>query len=241
MTELIFRTDAYVQECSARVVEVNARGGIILERTNFYATSGGQPGDCGELILEDGSICPIATTIYDSDKHLVHVASEDSALPPPGSTVLCKLNWGVRHAHMRMHTALHLLSAILPYPVTGGQIGAERGRLDFDIPEGGLDKEQITRDLNRLIQGNHDVSDRWISDEELLANPELVKTMAVKPPMGSGQVRLVQIGDCDLQPCGGTHVANTTEIGEVSIAKIENKGGKNRRVRVAFKTIGEKI
>jgi len=241
MTELIFRTDAYVRECEARVVDVNERGGIILERTIFYATSGGQPGDCGELELEDGSICPIATTIYDADKRIVHVASQGSPLPPPGSTVTCRLNWEVRHAHMRMHTALHLLSAILSYPVSGGQIGAERGRLDFNIPEGGLDKEQIGIDLNRLIAGNHDVSDRWISDEELLANPELVKTMAVKPPVGSGRVRLVQISDCDLQPCGGTHVANTREIGEVIIAKIENKGGKNRRVRVAFKTIGEKI
>jgi len=241
MTELVFRTDAYVRECEARVVDVNERGGIILERTNFYATSGGQPGDCGELVLEDGNICPIVTTIYDADKRIVHVALEGSPLPPPGSTVTCRLNWEVRHAHMRMHTALHLLSAILPYPVTGGQIGAERGRLDFNIPEGGLDKEQIGSDLNRLIEGNHDVSNSWISDEELLANPDLVKTMVVKPPMGAGRVRLVQIGDCDLQPCGGTHVANTSEIGKVTITKIENKGGKNRRVRVAFKTISEEI
>jgi misacylated tRNA(Ala) deacylase len=235
MTELIFRTDAYVRECEALVVDVNARGGIILERTNFYATSGGQPGDCGQLNLENGDICPIATTLYDSDKRIIHVAPEGSLLPQPGHTVTCSLNWDIRHAHMRMHTALHLLSAVLAYPVTGGQIGAERGRLDFNIPEAGLDKEQIGINLNRLIQGNHVVSDRWISDEELLANPELVKSMNVKPPMGTGKVRLVQIGDCDLQPCGGTHVANTSEIGEVTIAKIENKGGKNRRVRVAFK------
>ncbi len=240
MTEMIFRDDAYVRECKARVVDVNERGGIILERTNFYATSGGQPGDCGELDIEGVGSCPIATTVYDSDKRIVHVAPEGSILPEPGALVVCRLNWQVRHAHMRMHTALHLLSAVLAYPVTGGQIGVERGRLDFNIPEGGLDKDQITTELNRLIEGNHDVSYRWISDEELLANPELIKSMNVKPPMGTGKVRLVEIGDCDVQPCGGTHVANTAEIGEVYIAKIENKGGKNRRVRVAFKTDGEK-
>lgn len=235
MTELVFRDDVYARQCKARVVEVNERGGIILERTNFYATGGGQPGDCGELTIEGGDTCPIATTIYDSDKRIVHVAPEGSTLPAVGSMVTCQLNWDIRFAHMRMHTALHLLSVVVPYPVTGGQIGAERGRLDFNIPEGGLDKFEITAELNRLIQGNHDVSDSWISDEELLANPELVKTMAVKPPMGTGKVRLVKIGEVDLQPCGGTHVANTSEIGEVFIAKIENKGGKNRRVRVEFK------
>ncbi len=235
MTELIFRDDAYMRECEARVVEVNERGGIILDRTNFYATSGGQPGDCGDLIIDGAGKCPIATTIYDCEKRIVHVAPEGSPLPEPGSLVVCQLDWDIRHAHMRMHTALHLLSAVLTYPVTGGQIGAERGRLDFNIPEGGLDKEKITEDLNHLIQGNHDVRTKWISDEELSANPELVKTMAVKPPVGTGKVRLVEIVDCDLQPCGGTHVANTAEIGEVYIAKIENKGGKNRRVRVAFK------
>ncbi len=236
MTELIFRNDAYVRDCEARVLEVNERGGIILDRTIFYATSGGQPGDCGEMALENGDSCPITTTLYDSDKHIVHVAAEGSPLPEPGSTVTCRLDWDVRHAHMRMHTALHLLCAVVPYPVTGGQIGAERGRLDFNVPDGGLDKSQITDALNQLIGDNHEVTDRWISDEELLEIPELVKTMTVKPPMGTGKVRLVEIGNVDLQPCGGTHVANTSEIGEVYIAKIENKGGKNRRVRLAFKT-----
>jgi len=236
MTELIFRDDAYARECEARVIDVNERGGIILDRTNFYATSGGQPGDCGDLIIDGTGSCPIVTTVYDSEKHIVHVAPEGSPLPEPGSLVVCRLNWDIRHAHMRMHTALHLLSAVLSYPVTGGQIGAERGRLDFNIPEGGLDKDKITEDLNHLIKGNHDVTTRWISDEELSANPDLVKTMSVKPPTGAGKVRLVEIVDCDLQPCGGTHVANTSEIGEVIITKIENKGGKNRRVRIAFKT-----
>lgn len=138
MTELIFRDDSYAQECEARILDVNERGGIILDRTNFYATSGGQPGDCGELEIEGLGVCPIATTVYDSDKRIVHVAPEGTTLPQPGAKVLCKLNWDIRHAHMRMHTALHLLSAVLEYPVTGGQIGAERGRLDFDIPEGAV-------------------------------------------------------------------------------------------------------
>ncbi len=235
MTDLVFRDDAYLRECEARVVNVNDRGGIILDRTNFYATSGGQPGDCGEIEIDGLGRCQIATTVYDSDKKIVHVAPEGSPLPQPGSSVLCKLNWDVRFAHMRMHTALHLLSAVLSYPVTGGQIGADRGRLDFDIPDAGLDKLEIGEELNRLIQGNHEVTQQWILDEELAANPELVKTMAVKPPMGTGKVRLIEIKDCDLQPCGGTHVANTAEIGEVYIAKIEKKGGKNRRVRLAFR------
>jgi len=238
MTELIFRDDAYARECQSRVIEINERGGILLDRTVFYATGGGQPGDCGELILEDGSVCPIATTVYDTDRRIVHVAPEGSPLPQPGSVVTCRLDWDVRHAHMRMHTALHLLCAVVPYPVTGGQIGAERGRLDFNVPQGGLDKHEITDALNQLIAGNHDVSMRWISDEELLANPDLVKTMTVNPPMGTGKVRLIEIGGCDLQPCGGTHVANTSEIGEVHVAKIESKGGKNRRVRLEFRTQG---
>jgi len=236
MTELVFREDAYLTQCEAKVLDVNERGGIILDRTLFYATSGGQPGDCGALEIEGVGTCPIATTIYDSDKRIVHVAPQGSTLPEPGANVLCQLNWDIRHAHMRMHTALHLLCSTVDYQVTGGQIGAERGRLDFNIPEGGLDKEIITTELNRLINGNHDVSESWISDEELIANPDLVKTMTVKPPMGTGKVRLVKIGDIDLQPCGGTHVANTKEIGDVYVAKIENKGGKNRRVRIAFKT-----
>lgn len=235
MTELIFRENAYERSCEACVIEVNDRGGVILDRTVFYATGGGQPGDIGELVIEGADTISIATTIYDSDKRIVHVAAEGAALPEPGALVTLNLNWDIRHAHMRMHTALHLLCAAVPYSVTGGQIGAERGRLDFNVPEGGLDKAEITDTLNQLIQGNHDVSHYWISDDELLANPDLVRTLTVKPPTGTGKVRLVKIGDCDLQPCGGTHVANTAEIGEVYIAKIENKGGKNRRVRVAFK------
>lgn len=237
MTELVFREDTYAKECEARVIDVNERGGIILDRTIFYATSGGQPGDCGELEIAGRGICPIATTVYDTEKRIVHVAPEGSTLPQPGDTVICRLNWDIRYAHMRMHTALHLLCALLKFPVTGGQIGAERGRLDFDAPDAGdaFDKEQITFELNLLIQAHSDVKASWITDEELAANPGLVRTMSVKPPMGTGKIRLIEIEACDLQPCGGTHVANTLEIGEVYIPKIEKKGRQNRRVRLAFK------
>ena len=237
MTELVFREDTYAKTCEARVIDVNERGGIILDRTNFYATSGGQPGDCGELEIEGVGICPIATTVYDPEKRIVHVAPEGAILPQPGAAVMCRLNWDIRYAHMRMHTALHLLCVLLKYPVTGGQIGAERGRLDFDAPDGGdaFDKEQLTFDLNLLIHAQSDVKERWITDDELAANPELVRTMSVKPPMGTGKIRLIEIEDCDLQPCGGTHVANTIEIGDVYIPKIEKKGRQNRRVRLAFK------
>lgn len=240
MTEKAFLEDAYLRDCEARVVDVNDRGGIVLERTNFYATSGGQPGDAGMLEIEGLGEIPIATTVYGEDRtQIVHVPAEGSALPKSGDAVLCKLDWDQRHKHMRMHTCLHLLCSILQYPVTGGSIGSETSRLDFDIEDASLaDKEQITDEINALIAGNHAVTDRWISDEELMAQPDLVRTMTVKPPMGTGRVRLVEIGggDVDLQPCGGTHVRSTAEIGSVIVQKIEKKGRQNRRVRIAFAT-----
>lgn len=238
MTDKTFLQDAYLRDCEARVVEVNDRGGIVLERTNFYATSGGQPGDAGVLEIEGLGDVPIATTVYGEDRtQIVHVPTEGGKLPNAGDAVLCRLDWDLRHKHMRMHTCLHLLCSVLQYPVTGGSIGAESSRLDFDIEDASLaDKEQITEELNALISADHAVSDRWISDEELLAQPDLVRTMAVKPPMGTGQVRLVEIGngEIDLQPCGGTHVRSTAEIGSVIVQKIEKKGRQNRRVRIAF-------
>ena len=237
MSEALFREDAYLKDCAARVVGVNERGGVLLDRTVFYAAGGGQPGDSGRIELEDGRTIPIATTVYGEDRaDIVHVPAEPGALPAAGAKVICRLDWPRRHGHMRIHTALHLLSAVLPYPVTGGQIGADAGRLDFDIPDAGMaDKEEITERLNALITTNHPVGFEWISDAELAANPDLVKTMAVKPPMGSGRIRLVRIGgDIDLQPCGGTHVRSTAEIGAIAVTKIEKKGAKNRRVRVAF-------
>ncbi len=235
-TELLFRDDAYLTEATATVVAVNERGGIILDRTVFYATGGGQPGDSGSLQRADGSPISIGTAIYDPEdrSRVVHVPLDGPSLPQPGETVTVILDWERRLKRMRIHTALHLLSVVLSYPVTGGAIGEGDGRLDFDIPEGGLDKAEITEKLNALIARNADVTERWISDAELDANPGLVKTMSVKPPRGSGRVRLVAIGDIDLQPCGGTHVRNTAEIGLVVVTDIEKKGKQNRRVRIAL-------
>ena len=239
MTEQLYRTDAYLRDCMARVLTVNERGGIVLDRTVFYAAAGGQPGDKGGLEIEGGGTCPIATAIYDADKAtIVHVASEGSARPNPGQNVRAVLDWDMRHKLMRMHTCLHLICALVKFPVTGGQVNPDDSRLDFDIEDASaVDKDKLTADLNALIAADHPVSERWITDAELEANPQLVRTMAVKPPMGSGKVRLVVIGEngsVDLQPCGGTHVKSTGEIGKVVVTKIEKKGKLNRRIRVSF-------
>ena len=239
VTEQLYRTDAYLQECTAAVTDVNEHTGIILDRTVFYAAAGGQPGDKGVLELEGGGTCPITNTVYGGDKRtIMHVAAAGAMLPKPGSQVRAVLDWETRSKLMRMHTALHLLCSLVKFPVTGGQIGIEEGRLDFDIADASaVDKDVLTRDLNVLIAADHPVSERWISDAELEANPQLVRTMAVKPPMGSGRVQLVSIGkdgEVDLQPCGGTHVRSTGEIGPVSVTKIEKKGKQNRRIRIAF-------
>lgn len=235
-TDLLFRENAYLTETKATVEAVNERGGIVLDRTVFYATGGGQPGDSGTLRREDGSTIAIGTAIYDPEdkSRVIHVPLEGQPLPQPGETVTAVLDWDKRLKRMRIHTALHLLSVVLAYPVTGGSIADGDGRLDFDIPDGGLDKAEITDRLNALIARNADVTERWITDAELDANPGLVKTMSVKPPRGSGRVRLVAIGDIDLQPCGGTHVRNTAEIGLVAVTDIEKKGKQNRRVRIAL-------
>ena len=238
MTETLFRSDAYARSCDAKVVAINERGGIVLDRTICYASAGGQPGDAGTLSW-DGGTCPIATTVYDADKTtIVHVPAADATAPAVGTPVNLALDWETRHRHMRVHTALHLLCALVKWPVTGGQIGAEEGRLDFDIADmTGIDKETLTAALNALVEADHPVTTRWISDAELEAQPHLVRTMSVKPPMGSGKIRLVAIGEdgsVDLQPCGGTHVARTGEIGRLAVVKIENKGKQNRRIRVAL-------
>ena len=239
MTEQLYRTDAYLRDCTARVLAVNERGGIVLDRTVFYAAAGGQPGDKGTLELQGGASCPVTTTVYDADKtSIVHIAPEGSAPPQLGQTVRAVLNWETRFRLMRMHTCLHLLCALVKFPVTGGQVGAEEGRLDFDIEDASaVDKDKLTADLNALIAASHPVTERWITDAELEANPGLVRTMAVKPPVGTGKVRLVVIGEngtVDLQPCGGTHVRTTGEIGRVAVTRIEKKGKLNRRIRVAF-------
>ena len=235
-TALLFRDDAYLPETDATVIGVNERRGIILDRTVFYATGGGQPGDSGRLERAGGAPIAIATAVYGEDKgDVVHVPGEAEALPEAGETVRAALDWERRYRHMRIHTGLHLLSVVLPFPVTGGSIGADEGRLDFDLEGGEVPaKEAIEQQLNALVAANHPVSQEWITDDALLANPGLVKTMKVKPPMGTGRVRLVKIGDIDLQPCGGTHVRSTGEIGRLTIGKIESKGRQNRRVRIRF-------
>jgi misacylated tRNA(Ala) deacylase len=239
MTAQLYRTDAYLRDCTAQVLAVNERGGIILDRTVFYAAAGGQPGDQGVLEIEGGGGCPIATTVYDADKStIVHVPAEGAALPAPGQSVRAILDWSFRAPLMRMHTCLHLLCALVKFPVTGGQVNPDDSRLDFDIDDpSAVDKDKLTSDLNALIEANHPVTERWITDAELDANSGLVRTMAVKPPMGTGRVRLVLIGEngaIDMQPCGGTHVRRTGEVGRVAVTRIEKKGKLNRRVRVSF-------
>jgi len=236
MTELVFRDDPYARSCEATVLAVNDRGGIILDRTVFYPTGGGQPGDSGVLRLEDGGAVTIATAVKgDTADEVVHVPAEGQSAPAPGARVSAELDWERRHRHMRIHTCLHLLSAVLPYPVTGGQVGDGKGRLDFDLPEMTKEKDAITAELNDLIGRGLEVQPTWITDEELDGNPDLVKTMSVKPPTGQGRVRLIEVDGCDLQPCGGTHVRNTAEIGAVEVRKIEKKGRQNRRVSIQFR------
>ncbi|MBV8091274.1 MAG: alanyl-tRNA editing protein [Alphaproteobacteria bacterium] len=234
MTELLFRDDAYLRTCPARITVVDGRG-IRLDRTVFYPTGGGQPGDAGLLRLSSGQSIAIVDTIKGAlPDEVIHLAPPGSALPEPGSELVAEIDWERRYRLMRMHTCLHLLCSVVPGAVTGGQVSDGRGRLDFDIPGLRLDKEAITARLNELIAEAHPVGPHWISDAELDAKPELVRTMSVKPPRGMGRVRLMEIAGLDLQPCGGTHVRNTTEIGPVAVTKIESKGKQNRRVMLAF-------
>lgn len=235
MTELLYRDDAYLAETDATVTAVT-EDGVELDRTIFYAASGGQPGDSGKLNWEGGSALVTDTVHPDGDRtRILHRL--DGAPPPPGTRVSLALDWDRRHRLMRMHTALHLLSVVLPYGVTGGQIGEEKGRLDFDMPEPPDDLPAIEAALNAHVAADFPVSAEWIGEDELAARPEMVKTMKVKPPVGQGRVRLVRIGGpdpLDLQPCGGTHVASTGEIGPLRLGKIEKKGRENRRVSLHF-------
>jgi len=235
-TDCLFRDDSYLKQCEARVLIVTEQGGIELDRTVFYANSGGQPGDTGALFTADGVRIAVHNAIYtDADKsEIAHVPAAGSPALKLGDIVTAAIDWDKRYARMRMHTALHLLSAVLPYAVTGGSVGESESRLDFDIPEAGLDKDTITAKVNEMIASDAAVSSRWISDAELEANPGLVKTMSVKPPMGTGRVRLIEIAGLDLQPCGGTHVRNVKEIGAVQVTQIEKKGKQNRRMRLAL-------
>lgn len=236
MTEFLFRDDAYLQTTPAIVTAITPEGGVVLDKTVFYAASGGQPGDSGALRLADGRRLVIATAVHpDGDKtEIVHVPAEGQELPAIGDTVSAEIDWDRRHRLMRMHSALHLLSVVFPFPVTGGSIGEDKGRLDFDMPEVPDDLPALEAALNAMVEADHEITTEWISDAEMAARPEMIKTMKVKPPMGQGRVRLVRIGDVDLQPCGGTHVARTGEIGRLALGKIEKKGKQNRRVNLLF-------
>jgi misacylated tRNA(Ala) deacylase len=236
-TDCLFREDSYLKECSATVLGLTEAGGILLDRTVFYAASGGQPADHGVLTTATGDAILIDNvTFTDAGKtEIVHLPAATTGLSPKiGEPVHALIDWELRYARMRMHTALHLLSAVLPYPVTGGAVGDTEGRLDFDIPEAGLDKDELTQKLAKMIAANAEVRSFWITDAELEAKPNLVKTLSVKPPIGTGRVRLIEIVGYDLQPCGGTHVYRTREIGDVRVTQIEKKGKQNRRVRLAF-------
>ena len=239
----LYRDDSYAERCDATVVRAGPEG-IRLDRTVFYPAGGGQPGDTGRLTLAGGTLAggrtiAIVDTVKDpADGGVLHVPSDGSELPPEGAVVSAELDWDRRYRLMRMHTCLHLLCAIVPGGVTGGSIGDGKGRLDFDLGDQPLDKEAIAAQLNALVEADHLVRIGSISDEELAANPEIVRTMSVKPPTGSGRVRIVEIGPADSpvdrQPCGGTHVRRTGEVGRVLVAKIENKGRRNRRINLAF-------
>lgn len=241
MTEALYRGDAYLRECTARVVSVGPEG-IVLDRSVFYPLGGGQAGDGGTLTRDDGLVLRIADTRKSRapdarpDDALHLPAPEDAEAAAglqPGDAVVAAVDWSRRHRHMRLHTSTHLLCALVPYPVDGCSITADYARMDFATVEP-LDREVLEAGLARLIAGAHAVRIDWITDEELAAQPDLVRTMSVKPPSGFGRVRLLRIGDVDLQPCGGTHVANTAEIGALRITKIEKKSARTRRVLIEF-------
>ena len=232
-TEALFREAPYDTTFEATVT-ASDDAGIVLDRTLFYPQGGGQPGDSGSLELPDGTTATVTDTRKGDGDSIVHLLTVDGPWPAVGDRIRGTIDWAPRYARMRMHTCMHLLSVAVPAPVTGGSLSAERGRLDFDLPETTLDRDTITAHLNELIAADHSVTAEWITDEQLEARPELVKTLSVQPPRGAGHVRLIRIGDVDLQPCGGTHVASTTEIGRVRVAKIEKKSRHNRRVSVVF-------
>ncbi|MEM7545744.1 MAG: alanyl-tRNA editing protein [Pseudomonadota bacterium] len=235
MTTALFRTDPTLGRCTARVTALTPEGGIVLDQSVFYPTGGGQPGDAG-LIRVDATEIAITTAVKGEGDDIVHLPAPDAPAIPIGTEVEVEIDAATRARYCRVHTCLHLLSVVIPLPVSGGSIAADKGRLDFDMPEAPEDKGAIEDALNTLIAADHAVTEDWITDEELAANPGLVKTMSVKPPVGQGRVRLVRIGtgetQIDLQPCGGTHVASTAAIGKVRIGKVEKKGKRNRRVYV---------
>lgn len=237
-TKPLFIDDAYLMAVESKVIEVNERGGIILDQTQFYATSGGQPGDTGHLEREDGSLIKIATTVTGETKQeIILVPVEDQATPKVGETLVGHIDWERRYKLMQMHTACHLLSVVCPFPITGAGVNIDDSRVDFELPEAGVSKEEVSNALMELVSANHPVFTRWITEEELEADPSIIRSKNVRPPKGLGNIRLVCIGDdssVDSQPCGGTHVGETGEIGDIHIGKIEKKGKENRRFRIRF-------
>lgn len=233
----LFIEDSYLSTCEATVTEIRADGGLKLDQTCFYATSGGQPGDTGSFERADGSRIAIAGTVTGESKaEIIHIPAPDQPVPEVGERLTLHIDWDRRYRLMRMHTACHLLSVVCPYPITGASVSEEDSRVDFDMSET-IDKAEVTDRLMELVNANHPVFTRWISEEEFAANPEIVKSKNVRPPSGLGRMRLVCIGDnssVDSQPCGGTHVQETAEVGEIHIGKIEKKGRENRRFRIRF-------
>jgi misacylated tRNA(Ala) deacylase len=240
---LLFRDNAYLKTCEAKVLGINERGGIITNQTVFYGTSGGQPGDSGRILRRNGSVIRIATTVTGETKdHIIHVPDAGQPVPEIGETVSLELDWQRRLKLMKMHTACHILSVVCPFPITGAAVGEEESRVDFDLPDAGVTRESVTADMMALINTAHPVSIQWITEAELDANPGIVRSKNVRPPRGLGRIRLVLIGEngsIDSQPCGGTHVGNTAEIGPLHIAKIEKKGRENRRFRIRFGEMGD--
>jgi misacylated tRNA(Ala) deacylase len=232
MVEELFRQDAYIKEADATVTGVEERG-VRLDRSIFYPTGGGQPGDTG-LLRWDGGEARIVDSVKADGGDVLHVLAPDAPRPEVGTKVHTVLDWERRHLHMRMHTALHVMSAVIKGNVTGGQVGADKSRLDFNLEGEIPTKEWVTEEVNRLIALDRPVTQQWVTDEELTSRPELVKTMSVRPPMGAGRVRLLSIEGVDLQACGGTHVARSGEIGRVECIKVENKGKMNRRFIIAL-------
>jgi len=231
MTEILFRDDSYLRDCEATVTDI-VDGAIVLDRTIFYPLGGGQPGDTGRVSW-DGGGATIVDTRYGDAGIIRHIIAEGDPVPAAGAAVRIEIDWDRRYRHMRMHTALHLLGSVLQYGVTGGSIGAEKSRLDFDMADP-VDKEAVNSALQKLVSEDHAISCDWITDEELAAKPALVRTMSVQPPKGAGKVRLLEIAGVDLQPCGGTHLRSTAEVGQVRVGKVEKKGKHNRRVSIVL-------
>ena len=237
MTLPLFGEDAYLKEAPAKIIALSGENGVILDRSIYYPTGGGQPGDTGSIVV-NGDTFSVEETIKGENGNIILLLADGLSSLNIGDSVTQFLNWDMRYAHMKVHTALHLLSVVIPLPVTGGAITALKGRLDFNMPEAIENKDELTDKLNQLILADYEITESWISDEELDANPGLVKTMSVKPPTGAGRVRLVRIGNedaqIDLQPCGGTHVKRTSEIGMMHLGKMQKKGQLNRRVNINF-------